>query len=140
MYYFLILYLHPIAIFSSTPCKYSLKSFCLFSVVIRATLLMPFTCGQSHIELHYFFSFVGLLNCEKYMSIAFNMFFLRWVCHFLHSIASRMSELKTMAFRATKILSAVGVDISVELAFRVTNILSTVSVAITLNLCFPSTV
>ena len=68
---------------------------------------------------------MGPPQCEKCGSSTFNIFFLRWARHLLHSVTVaftateicqqwELTFLSTVAFGATKILSAVGVDIPVD--------------------------
>ena len=58
-------------------------------------------------ELHYSPSHVGPPHIEECESATFSIF---WVCHLLHSV--------TIAFRATKILTTVGVNIPVDRSFQ----------------------
>lgn len=57
-------------------------------------------------------------NVRSFRSAKFNIFFLRWVHHLLHSISSQLAELTTVALRSTKILLAVVVDIPVDSSFQ----------------------
>ena len=64
-------------------------------------VFISFFYGSPTSKSHYSFSNVGLPHNEKCRSITNNIFFLRWFSHLLHSRASQLSKLATIALRAT---------------------------------------
>ena len=72
-------------------------------------LTFPSLVGPPHSELHYSSSYVVRHTVEMWVHHIWDFPF-RWVCHVPHSVA--------IAFRATRILSTVGVDIPADRSFQ----------------------